>query len=213
MTDIRFGLLPPRFATESISDMEANDFANIIPGYSNYPATFRTIIPYLLASLVHHSQWLRENLRQDHPIFNSRVFTSGIAATLKSHVLLGSGHCSVTGITATGVPSQLLSAERLERVEQSLEVVQTGVRKCREDIMGAIDEVTVKLPRVLTDTMLQNFTVNGAVPMTRTDMEIMFQGFTNVINGKLDTAIQSLTSNLNSDTVEPNDATTGKCLI
>ena len=46
-----------------------------MPGYSTYfPDKFRPIFPFLLASLIHHKQWLLANLSSKHPLFVSPVW-------------------------------------------------------------------------------------------------------------------------------------------
>jgi hypothetical protein len=79
----------------------------VIGGYNNYPIGFQGCIPYLLASVVYHQEWLREHLPNQHPLFNSRMFTSELVDRLRDKVLVGHIKCLSTGLTATG-PYMLL---------------------------------------------------------------------------------------------------------
>jgi hypothetical protein len=83
----------------------------------NHPETFRVALPFLLASIVFHYDWLTErdvngnyvNISSNHKFFTSRLFTSGLCAELKKDVLgiNVTGKCEATGMTATGVPQSV----------------------------------------------------------------------------------------------------------
>ncbi|ETV77165.1 hypothetical protein H257_09049 [Aphanomyces astaci] len=49
---------------------------------SFYPSTFRCVLPFLLASIVHHQEWLRSTLHTSHPLFLSLLWTSGVVQQL-----------------------------------------------------------------------------------------------------------------------------------
>lgn len=42
---------------------------------------------YLLASLIYHKQWLSDNFTSHHPLFQQRVWTSGIMNELADKVV------------------------------------------------------------------------------------------------------------------------------
>ena len=56
----------------------ANPKDPVICPISYYPLTFRVALPRLLASLVYHQDWLKNKLPFTHPLFQQRVWTSGI---------------------------------------------------------------------------------------------------------------------------------------
>jgi hypothetical protein len=59
MNNLSFADLPPSFTTDPLP---IEEWENIMPGYSTYfPDKFRPIFPFLLASLLHHKQWLLAN--------------------------------------------------------------------------------------------------------------------------------------------------------
>jgi len=110
MSGSNFAVLPPHFANSNVLSEEEWNF--ICPCYSDYPEGFQACLPYFLASLVYHYDWITAtddngnyvNISADHPIFNSRVVTSGAIERLKEHVIAGvtTGRCEVSGMTATG---------------------------------------------------------------------------------------------------------------
>ena len=62
----------------------------ILPGYSTfYSVVFRVAIPFLLASIVFHQDWIKGNFPENHHLFYSRLFTSGIVQRLRSKVETG----------------------------------------------------------------------------------------------------------------------------
>ena len=52
--------------------------STVFPHYDELPETFKGVVPYLVASVVYHQDWMRGSLPQDHPIFSSPVFTRPI---------------------------------------------------------------------------------------------------------------------------------------
>jgi hypothetical protein len=101
----QFAVLPPRFATDQILS-EAN-WQRICPGYRNHPETFRACLPYFLASIVYHYDWLTAknslgrliNISGEHKFWTSRLYNSDMIANLKTQILSPNitGECPVTG--------------------------------------------------------------------------------------------------------------------
>lgn len=78
ITDVLFGALPPHFrrsSTESI--LSGTEWKDIVPEFDKYPVNFQHVIPYLIASVVFHSEWLRTNLPVDHPISSLKMAYAG----------------------------------------------------------------------------------------------------------------------------------------
>ena len=113
MTDRRFAALPPHFV---VGEVALNDavYQDIIGGFGYLPQCFRPVIPYLVASLVHHRRFLTENLAPSHPLFHSRLWLSGLIEVLSDKVLLGYGENAISQMTATGVSPTLVLANQLD---------------------------------------------------------------------------------------------------
>ena len=104
LTSTEFASLPPHFDTRDGSILTVAEWENIVPGYIDYfPSDFRPVISYLLASLIHHKQWLMCTLPEEHPLFLSTVWISGVMEKLAPKVLCGNGRNEFSGLTATGV--------------------------------------------------------------------------------------------------------------
>jgi hypothetical protein len=105
---IDFAILPPHFNSRDGQVLTTSEWNDILPGYETYPECFRVAIPYLLASLVYHSEWLQSTLPAQHPLFLQRVWTSGIISRLKSKVHLGRVFNQATGMKSTGIPPSVV---------------------------------------------------------------------------------------------------------
>jgi hypothetical protein len=150
--DSTFASLPPHFNQEGTNLIQ---WDTILPLYSMLPDTFKQALPYLLASICYHEEWLRTVLRSNHPLFFTALFASGTINTLKPHVLAGCNRCLATGLHATGIPPHLvLSNELLGMASHTKSLKEELLLKCKE------------LPTDLTNVLLSKFTINGAIPLT-----------------------------------------------
>jgi hypothetical protein len=61
LTDKMFAALPPHFlpAEPLLKDSMYED---ILPGFKDFPESFKSVLPYLLASLIHHQKFLSDTL-------------------------------------------------------------------------------------------------------------------------------------------------------
>lgn len=87
-----FAILPPHFHPDALTIIETQiGWNNILDGYNNYPASFKRIIPYMLATLVYHyyNGNLHKLLPNAHPIFKQKLFTLYITELKAEYVLLG----------------------------------------------------------------------------------------------------------------------------
>ena len=175
-----FTQLPPHFAHGDLAS-EAWSWNDILPNYeTNYPQEFKQVIPYLLASLVYHRIWLKDTLPVCHPFFTSRVWTSGKLDELASKVETGYMRNERTGMSASGIPPHIITLDKLEEVIAEL----AGVKQ-------TIIQVSDEMPNKLAERILENFNIDGVVPMSRTDMEQMLAA----VKGSLQETMQTLITN------------------
>jgi hypothetical protein len=147
-----FALLPPHFNAVGLDQIE---WPAVLPLYARLPQKFKQALPYLLASILHHEQWLRTTLSAQHPLFSTYLFASGAVDALKVHVLVGCNRCPVTGLIATGIPPHLAMANELNAViKESRLLKETLLARCAE------------LPSQLGDMLLSKFSIHGAIPVT-----------------------------------------------
>lgn len=171
MTCIEFSNLPPHFNLSDGPILTLEQWEDIIPGYRTYyPSSFHQVIPFLLASLVYHKQWLVNTLPNAHPLFNSRVWSSPIFDSLSDKVLSGNGHNATSGLTATGIPPHVLIANEIAQLRSEF---GDQLREHRLAVISKLDEQRVEfngkleeLPMKLKECLLQNFAIEGIVPIT-----------------------------------------------
>ena len=176
-----FADLPPHFNLSDGPVLTVEEWEEILPYCSTfYPTNFRIALAYLLASLVFHQDWIKETFDPHHPIFISRVWTSGVLNRLRSKIYTGCLKNDVTGLCATGIPPHVVLQNGFKAMEVALNTKIDNMEK-------KIDEI----PEKVKQSILDNFQVNGTVPITHSQIVDMFNTFQqNVLN-----VIQSNNSN------------------
>jgi len=181
ITDLRFAVLPPHFSNEDLEILNSIGWHSILPGYNNYPSSFKRIVPFLLASLVHHSEWLKEFFPIGHPLFNQPLYvrtykleTNGVEVDVKimqyfkDKVLLGQGRCERTNLQATGIPDHLAIAAQIQKLEDKIVCLEDYIRTgLRSEIISAVESQPLKVKSML----MENFQINGVVPLNISDIE------------------------------------------
>lgn len=153
------------------------EWEDILPGYSTFfPETFRKVLPFLLASLAYHREFLELNLPENHTLRLQRVWTSKILVALAPKVLTGIGNNSVSGLTATGVPIHIILANRIVTLEDKI-----------DDLLPRMEGKLSNLPNEVKAVLLNNFAINGAYPLTEDKLTEVLIAFEN----RLKTAVQA----------------------
>jgi len=177
--------LPPHLSCQDLNTLAEDDWEGIFPGYNTYPECFRSCIPYLFASVVYHEAWLRSTLSSQHPIFNSRIFIRNLSSRFKDSVVCNYGYCNLTGMTASGVPKHITICGQVSMLRQRLDNVEVGLKRSAEEVLGKIDQNAEELPRKVANTLLENFSINGAIPVTHQSMNDMFDTFAASLRNEL----------------------------
>ena len=70
-----FAVLPPRFDPK-LPSLTIDDYRTIIPAFEDYPSNFKGVIPYVVASSIHHLSNLKANVgaKDSHRIFQCKLF-------------------------------------------------------------------------------------------------------------------------------------------
>lgn len=184
LTDVSFANLPPHFLQSDRECLSSEQWEDILSGYSTfYPSNFREVIPYLLASLVHHQPYLAglQVTNPRHPLFIQRVWTSGILLRLKSSVGAGCNRNPVSRMTATGIPPHLVIANRILDLQQ-------GMESMRDQIVAKLDEP----PEALKQSILENFQIDGTVPITRHEMHEMMKTSIDDLKSTIESSLRNL---------------------
>jgi hypothetical protein len=171
-SDENFGILPPHFDNDVLALMTKEIWNEIVPGYDNYPKSFRAAFPFLLASLFYHEAFLRANLRSDHPLWTERVFTSNRCIhALRGKAICGIGACPRTGLKASGIPPHLAIATKLKELTESVLSFRQSVMTWFQDMADTLPE---KIAEKVDERLRQGFVINGVAPLTIRDMDSRF---------------------------------------
>ena len=165
-----FAVLPPHFLPEALLSITDFEWRDVVPGFDHYPETFRQCIPYLLASVVHHEEFLRTSLSAEHTLFHTRVFASGLINRLRGTTVTGIGQCVHTGMHASGVPTSVMTHCRVVELGQQLSALKDFVHQTLSQTKEDIITAQLTVPGAVKETLLQNFAVDGVAPLTREDL-------------------------------------------
>jgi hypothetical protein len=170
-----FASLPPHFDSAGASEVV---WSAVFPLYATLPDTFKRALPFLLASICHHEEWLRLTLPPHHPLFSSPLFVSGALATLKPHVLSGCQRAPETGLIATGIPPHLTMSNELTTI-----VRQT--RDLKEQLLSQY----ATLPSEVVSVLLNRFTIQGAIPVTLDEIKSLLAQAVSQMNAHMREAL------------------------
>jgi hypothetical protein len=180
--DIAFCALPPRFKTHA---QFTDDFWYNILGtvYNKLPLCFKSTLPYLLASLINATPFLRNVLHSGHPLFKTRLYASGIIIEdkLDEGILLGHYHCPVTNMHATGLPPHFVL---LKDLGAKLDAANAELKSLKSSVK--------ELPKDVTAEQLKHIVVNGAVPIMHDDLERMKTDMTGSFSALITTLFERL---------------------
>jgi hypothetical protein len=194
--DKEFSTLPPHFPFELLQQLTDHDWNSILPSYSTFPSCFKQTIPFLLASLVHHEPWMRQNFPPTHPIFSSILFSGNYLETLllRGKALVGEGRCPKTQLLATGIPQHLAIVNQL--VEASRQSFDQG-----EQLKNAMEFMSEELPNKVVQEVLNHCAVQGAVAITKDDLTNALKGLMATITEKIQSGRATNAMTLESDSI------------
>ena len=146
-----FSLLPPHFPNDILNSLSEEDWSIILPDYETYPNCFKSTLPFLLASIVHHNDFLRATLSANGSLFMGGLYTRGYVNRLINLTITGHAYCPITNLKSTGVPSHVMQAQKMRGMQISVLKVSKGVRllkkRSRKD-RGIYKEIRSTLRRV-----------------------------------------------------------------
>ncbi len=105
-------------------------WSQIIAGYIDFPATAKAVMPILLATVIHHEQFVRNTMRGGggHPILFSALFTShlDIFETLRPYIKFG---VCKSEMTVTGVPLASKTYASVDRIDRRLDQIEKALQR------------------------------------------------------------------------------------
>jgi hypothetical protein len=175
INSLEFATLPPHFCRKDLEKLNSIGWNNICPGHQNYPECFKLVIPFLFASLLYHHAWLETTFSPQHPIFQQSYLSNtysidGINQPIKNlqkNVLLGINQCLDTNMVATGIPDHLAIAHEVQELKKNItrfeEITLPSMQKF---VIEKVDEV----PENVKNILLENFSIEGVVPVNMADI-------------------------------------------
>jgi hypothetical protein len=174
----KFAVLPPHLLDSNV--LSESEWQMIVPGYNEYDKGFQGCIPFLLASIVYHYDWLTaknddgsfRNISSNHPIHHSRLFTSGIVTRLSTKLIrvITSGRCETTGMRATGIPMHIELAREMELLREENKSLCRLISTTSEQIISGQDRLFSQLPALVTENIIQNIDIQGVHQISRNDL-------------------------------------------
>ena len=179
-----FAILPPHFTPAGMDILRKIGFCNCIEGFGLFPCSFQRVVPYLIASIVYHEKFMRENLNPGHPLWNQRLFASPVTVdgvlypnackALEGHAVCGWDRDDSVNMQATGIPSHILLSNEISELKRQMksgiEEVLQEVRLLRNAVSALPEELHSKLPLALRKELLEHFQVDGVTPLTYSDI-------------------------------------------
>lgn len=174
--DTESAALPPHFPPDFVFDQSI--WAELIPNANNYPATFKAIFPYLLASLVYHKKFLTETLAPSHPLLMTPLFVNSAYFT-KFQSIIETGYLvnKKSKLAATGLAPTLplkfaieSLAEQVETNTKALELNNKYLNKLEETIPESCAKTTVELLR-------NEIVIEGVQPLSRAELDDRMEQF------------------------------------
>lgn len=160
-----FTYVPPQFQNFNVpEDYFESEFAS----FRNFPRGFCLTLPYLVASLVHHREWLQTNLPLQHPFRNSVLFRSGRLQLWAPHVVCG--RASILEMTSTGIPPHLIVTDEVNRLNNRVQQLERVLEERNIRLNEYLEDLATRLPTNLESRLLNRFQINGAVPLTLEDL-------------------------------------------
>jgi hypothetical protein len=170
----KFAALPARFKRSDVAKMfEEECMPTVLEMYEELPATFKPVVPFLLARLVYSWEWVERNLPESHPIFSSRLVTSGVINRLRQfNVLTGYGECKDYNMAVRVHPSIIEQIKAEEGRQFQKECEEKSVKR-HEEIMEGLSNLPDRVASSTNGTAaVQEFVRDEVQKMQRSLAEL-----------------------------------------
>ena len=143
-----------------------------------------------MASLIYHLDWLSTNLPPIHPIRNCLAFNSGRLREWQDNVACGRGSNTDTGMIATGIPQNVMISEQVDKLVSRVIVLERNMERRSHDTEEYLENLMTRLPAALEERITTRFEINGAVHLTREDLERQQSNIVDRVMSLLDQRLQ-----------------------
>jgi len=177
INNIDFATLPPHFRKEDLEELNQIGWTNILPDYENFPKCFQPIVPFLLASLIYHWKYLLKSFGPGNSLFNqpfsTRIFETNLGVgtifqLFRDRILLGKNYCEDTKLQATGIPDHLSIAHEVKNL---VDCVRRFEDEALPELKNAIISKIEEVPENVKSIIMENFTIEGVVPVNMSDIQ------------------------------------------
>lgn len=117
---------------------------------------------------MHARDFIRAEFDSRHPIFSSQVWTSGLIDELADKVHVGILENKISKLSATGVPPYHILANEISHLSNRISSLEANVVEQFE-----------QLPDRLKLSLLENFQIDGTVPITHAQISEMISNLEN----------------------------------
>ncbi|MGZ8926641.1 MAG: hypothetical protein ACXW2E_12335 [Nitrososphaeraceae archaeon] len=180
-TTLAFATLPPHFVDEF--DISKEEWGNILPNYDNIPKSCKQVLLFLLASIVHHHDWLKLTLRNDHPLFTSFLYSSGNINKYFQYLATPNN----SKLRPTGIPPHLTIVNEL--------------KTCKDEIYAQRQD----MPALLTNEIRNKFKFNGNKEITFDKMQELIGNMMQQIKQQFSSTSQLISNNINANNSSTNN--------
>ena len=126
------------------------------------------MVPYLLASVCFHWEWISATFPRNHFIFSHRFVTSGKMTLLKAFVKSGNFENKESGMIATGYPVHIKVLHNQEIMKEQICQISNYIRT---ELPSQLNESIVSNNDTLVNLLLARCDVNGAVAVSQKDLQ------------------------------------------
>jgi len=159
-----------------------------IVGYQHFPDGLKRAMPFLIASVIYHQDYLKAKLHSTHPLWKSRMFCTNVEVEgvryanvycyFKDKILPGQFQCRSTNMQASGIPNHLQVVDEICTLREEVAEVKANLKESRGEVIEAVSNVESvvrsqvdSVPEKVKDCILENFHVEGVQPVTMSTLQ------------------------------------------
>ena len=188
---MEFATLPPHFKPgEAI--LSTQEWPSIFPGFANYPSSFKRLLPFLLASVVYHSDWLADNLPPTFCLFSTYLWTRNYHVSLRSKVHTGNYYNAETKLAASGMPTHILL---MYNFKSDIKSLQTELSSVSSKLDTFKSELSAKIDNLVLSSSGNSFTSSASPTIIAASVVASVE---NLMSGVFKCALDQLKANLPS---------------
>ena len=145
-------------------------YKEIISGFGSLPRNFLPVLPFLVASLAYHKDFLVQNLPPTHPLLLTRLWESNLLDRMKSRVLAGCGENATSQMIGSGVSPTLVLANQLDQLTSKVNELITTAAIQKEELLASWKSDIKALPELVSTHIRETLEISGAISVTQSDV-------------------------------------------